>query len=171
MSWIKNILRGYFRDPELVRRREALQTVPLFQSLSRNQLTRVLMTLYHRNYQQGEVVFKEGEIGRALFIIESGKIALHKKDRKGNLRELAVLEGGDFFGEMALLEEMPRSAAAVVIEPASLFFLYKSSLDGFIEDKPVIGASILSELAKLISRRLRGLSAKIIDAEDVLSKS
>ncbi len=171
MGLLKTVLRKYFRDPELVRRREALRAITLFKSLSRNQLTRVLMTLYHRNYQPGETIFEEGEIGRALFVIESGKIALHKKDRKGNLRELAVLEGGDFFGEMALLEEIPRSAAAVAIEPSSLFFLYKSSLDSFIEDKPAIGALILSELAKLGARRLRALSAKLIDAADTLAKS
>ncbi|MBI2069122.1 MAG: cyclic nucleotide-binding domain-containing protein [Elusimicrobia bacterium] len=165
MRLIKGFLKSYLLDPELIRRREALEKIPIFRSLTSNQLTRVLTMLYHRNYQEGEVIFKEGDIGRALFIIGSGKVGLYRKDKKGHEQELAVLEPGDFFGEMALLEEMPRSARAVAVEPSSLFFLYKSSLDGFIVQRPDIGASILSALAKLLSARLRNISSQIAKAD------
>lgn len=161
MQIFKSLWKNFIRDPEILRRREALKKIPIFEGLKPHQLTRVLAKLYHRNYNEGEIIFKEGDIGRALFVIESGRVALYKKDKKGRLHELAILGEGEFFGEMALLEEMPRSAAAVAKDNASIFFLYKSSLDDFVGEHPAIGASILNALAKLISQRLRSLSAQM----------
>ncbi|MBI4669342.1 MAG: cyclic nucleotide-binding domain-containing protein [Elusimicrobia bacterium] len=160
MRFLKNFFHKNLRDPELVRRRQSLGRISVFQGLSSGQLTRVLAMLYHRHYQEGETIFKEGDMGRALFIIESGRVVLFKKDKKGGERRLGELKSGDFFGEMALLEERPRSATAAALEPSSLFFLYKSSLDGFTVRRPDIGVVILSALARLLSARLRHLSDK-----------
>ncbi|MEK7287603.1 MAG: cyclic nucleotide-binding domain-containing protein [Elusimicrobiota bacterium] len=166
MTLWNKILNAFWRDPEIIRRRQTLGTNPVFNSLNPNQLTRVLAMLYHRRYHEGETIFKEGDVGRAIFIIESGKVLLCKKDKKGHERPLATLGPGDFFGEMALLEELPRSATAVATAPADLFFLYKSSFDGFVVQRPDIGATILSALAKLLSQRLRTLSGRLAGTEE-----
>lgn len=165
MAWWNGFLKSFWRDPEIIRRRHRLGNIPIFSGLRPNQLTRVLAMLYHRNYLDGEIIFNEGDVGRALFIIEEGQVTLHKKGRDGQAHQLAVLGPGEFFGEMALLEELPRSATATATEATSLFFLYKSTFDGFVVQHPAIGAAILSVLSKLLSQRLRLLSTRLTQAE------
>ncbi|MBI4370581.1 MAG: cyclic nucleotide-binding domain-containing protein [Elusimicrobia bacterium] len=165
MTIWNRLVRRIAVDPEFERRKKSLSQIPILQGLNATQLARVLSMLYHRTYQEGEAIFNEGEIGRALFIIETGKVALTKKDVQGRSQHLATLESGDFFGEMALLEEMPRSAAAVAREQSSLFLMYKSSLDAFVLVHPDIGALISSALAKLMSGRVRMLSEKLSSTE------
>lgn len=166
MAFWNGFLNSIWRDPEIIRRRKTLGAIPIFSGLRPNQLTRVLAMLYHRSYHEGEIIFNEGDVGRALFIIEEGAVTLHKKDRKGLPHQLAVLGPGEFFGEMALLEELPRSATATASAPTSLFFFYKSSFDGFIVQHPGIGAAILSVLSRLLSQRLRLLSTKLTQIEE-----
>lgn len=165
MKQLRKFLKDFILDPEITRRRESLRKISLFKNLKSSQMTHVLTMLYRRRYQEGEIVFQEGDIGRALVIVESGKVALTKKDKKGDSKTIAELGDGEFFGEMALLEEMPRSASAAASEPSTLFLLYKNSLDELITDRPDIGAPILSSLAALISSRLRGLSHKLANGE------
>src|SRR6185295_13138640 len=67
------------------------------------------------HFNQGHVLFHEGDDGEDMYIIQSGRVAIKKRVKDGDTT-LAVLEKGDFFGEMAILERMPRSATAEVIE-------------------------------------------------------
>ena len=64
------------------------------------------------HFKKGHVLFNEGDAGEDMFIIQSGKVAIKKRVNEGGDATLAVLEKGDFFGEMALLERLPRSATA-----------------------------------------------------------
>ena len=67
------------------------------------------------HFDSGQVLFHEGDEGDDMYIIQSGRVAIKKKVKDADTT-LAVLEKGDFFGEMAILERMPRSASAEVIE-------------------------------------------------------
>lgn len=148
-------LRTLLFDPEFDRKREFLQRIPIFRGIARRQFGTLFKALAVRNYHRGEVLFSEGDIGRALFLLETGRIELTRKNQDGRPGRLAVLVPGDYFGEMALLEERPRTATATAIEEVRAYLLYKSEIDKLLRHAPEIGAAIMTHLAQLLSARLR----------------
>ncbi len=123
---------------------------PLFKLLATSDRVQVakLMTL-HR-FQQGQIIFREGDPGDAMYIIRSGRIAVIK----GDLNQptvLATRSVGEIIGEMALLENKPRSATLVALEDASLFRIRQADFQQFMSTNVSLGMSILSAL----SHRLR----------------
>jgi CRP/FNR family cyclic AMP-dependent transcriptional regulator len=74
------------------------------------------------HFDNGQVLFHEGDDGDDMYIIQSGRVAIKKKVKDGDTT-LAVLEKGDFFGEMAILERLPRSASAEVVEEGDLIVI------------------------------------------------
>lgn len=152
-------LRGFFKrffgDPNFQRKKAFLRSLDLFKDLKNGELGQLVQSLHSRTYREGEVLFLEGDIGRALFILESGSVELTKKDADGKERPIYRLKPGDFFGEMALLEQLPRTASARSLEKSQLHLLYRSKLDALIHSYPRIGVSILGHLAQILSARLR----------------
>ncbi|NLN10166.1 MAG: cyclic nucleotide-binding domain-containing protein [Acidobacteria bacterium] len=98
----------------------------------------------------GESVFEEGEIGTEMYIINEGRVEILKRVQ-GEERQLAVLEKGDFFGEMALLEDLPRSAAARTLTEVKLVTINGSTFDQMLRANPEIAVRMMRKL----SRRLR----------------
>lgn len=148
-------LASVFLDPEFERKREFLQRIPLFRGISRRQFGTLFKSLAARHYHRGEVLFNEGDIGRALFLLESGRIELTRLNSDGRPHRLATLSAGEYFGEMALLEERPRTATATALEEVRAYLLYKSELEKLLRRAPAIGAAIMAHLAQLLSARLR----------------
>lgn len=159
------LLRRYFTDASFVKKKAFLKSLSLFQELSGRDLGQILQALHTRTYQEGEVLFIEGDIGRALFVLETGRVELSKLDPQGRPQRLIVLGPGDFFGEMALLEQLPRSASAVALEKSTLHLLYRSKLEALLLSNPAIGASIMRHLAELLSARLRRTSQSLVSGE------
>src|SRR5438874_13493143 len=88
--------------------------------------------MFERTYETNESIFEEGQPGAALFLILDGKIAI-EICRETSTTRLAVLERGAFFGEMALLDDTPRSANARALEPTRTLALYRSDLNGLMD--------------------------------------
>lgn len=131
---------------------EILWQIPLFKDCTKSELNVVLRYLHTREYKTDELIFEEGKPGMGMFIILEGKIKIFfKKDNK----PLAFLGRGEFFGEMALLQEAPRSASAAAIDETRMFGLYQPDLFGLIASKPALGNKILLYLANMIAERLR----------------
>jgi CRP-like cAMP-binding protein len=157
-------LQAFFIDKQFVRKRDFLRSLSLFKGLSPRELGHLLQMFHARTYHEGEVLFLEGDIGRALFIVETGKVELTR-----GTHVVAELGPGSFFGEMALLEQLPRSACAKAKERSTLLLLYRSKLDDILQQHPAIGVSIMTHLARLLSARLRkathGETATVGEAE------
>ncbi|HAH31336.1 MAG TPA: hypothetical protein DCL44_03365 [Elusimicrobia bacterium] len=133
-----------------------LKRIHLFEGINKRSLIHVLENLQERTYLKGETIFKQGDIGRALFIVFSGKIALSRIDPATQKSvTIAEVQPGEFFGEMALLEEMPRTATACAIEETRVFMLFKIKLDSLLFANPKIGVIIASQLARILSARIR----------------
>ena len=121
----------------------------------------MLESLQERTYLKGETIFTQGDIGRALFIVFSGKIALSRLEPATHKSEvIAEVHPGEFFGEMALLEEMPRTATAYALEDTKVFMLFKIKLESLLFSRPKIGVVIAAQLAKIMSARLRDMLEK-----------
>lgn len=145
-------------DPEFNRKRKFLQRIALFQGISRHEFGHLFQCLVPRAYAPGEILFLEGDIGRALFILESGRIEITRRGSNGEPVHIAVLNPGDYFGEMSLLDDRPRMAMAAAMEPVKVFLLYKADLEKLVRQVPHIGAALMTHLAMLLAARLRALT-------------
>lgn len=163
-------LQRLFYDPVFVRKKSFLKSLPIFSGLADRDLGCVHQALHSRAYHEGEVLFLEGDIGRALFIVESGRIELTKTAPGGKPQRLAVLGPGDFFGEMALLEHLPRSASAVALEQSHVHLLYRTRLESLLHRHPDIGVALMRHLAQLLSARLRRATQNLAAADTLVAR-
>lgn len=133
----------------------ALRAVPLFSDLKDREMKKVLRLVHERSYQPGEIIFREGEPGAGMYIIKSGAVSIVVRVPGGGERQLALLTSKQFFGEMALLEDVPRSATSVAVERTALLGFFEPDLEGLIERDSQLGSRILWKLARLMAARLR----------------
>ena len=150
-KWFKH----YWLDPEFNRKKKFLQEVSFFKNVPRHEFGRLFQALALRNYPAGETLFKEGDVGRALFILEWGQIEITRQNAAGLAQSLAVLGPGDYFGEMSLLDDQPRTASATAVTPSRVYLLYKAELDALLQRAPRAGAAIMAHLAEVLAARLR----------------
>ena len=94
------------------------------------------------HFMKGHVLFREGEDGEDMYIIQSGRVAIKKNVKDGDTT-LAVLEKGDFFGEMAILERLPRSATAEIVEEGDLIVISGETFGDMIKANPEIAVRML----------------------------
>lgn len=125
------------------------------------------------HFKKGHVLFHEGDDGEDMYIVQSGKVAIKKKLKEGDAT-LAVLEKGDFFGEMAILERMPRSASAEVIEDGDLIVIAGEIFGDMIKANPEIAVRMLRkqsirlrETNKQLEQALKGAPASAVAAAAV----
>ncbi len=109
------------------------------------------------NYAAGETVFGEGTRSQALFTVLEGSVAIERESEGGARTEVTRVGRGEVFGEMALIEQLPRSASARALEECRLLVLEPASFDDFVRKHPEAGAVILRNLALVLSERLRAM--------------
>ena len=114
--------------------------------------------LYGRDFPAGAVIFDEGDPGSRLYVIQSGQVRIVKRNGPRQVT-LARLGAGEFFGEMALLDHQPRSASAVIDEPARLLELDEAAFERMVTERGEVALRILRRL----SRRLREANRQIRD--------
>ena len=105
---------------------------------------------YSVDFKAGEYVFKEGDLGTDMYIIQEGKVAV-LKHFQGEEKQLVQLSGGDFFGEMSVLEDLPRTASVKALEDCLLVKINGSTFDQMLRKNPEIAVRMMRKL----SRRLR----------------
>ncbi len=134
---------------------ELLSKVPAFVELSLLELREVAQIVHKREYRADEPVFYQGDPGLGMYIIKEGKVLISIEDERGSEKELALLSDGDFFGEIALLDESPRSATAMCKTECSLIGFFRPDLFEIIEKNPSLGVKIVLKLAEIVAQRLR----------------
>lgn len=148
-------LRRFFKNEQYSETLHFFRNISIFHGLSARQLGRVMLAMQRRAYQMGEKLFEEGQAGKAVFIIKSGKVELSRQTSDGPPRKLGILGPGQMFGEMALLEQMNRTATATVVEDGEIYLLYTASLEALIRHHPRIGVRLLRNMAIMLSALLR----------------
>ena len=131
---------------------EALRSVPLFASLDDKAASDLRDLLRSRTVVRPTQLFRQGDSGDSLYLIESGKICISLTDEDGTEVTLAELAQGDFFGEMALIDGKQRSANASVIEDARLAVLARPDFLSFIRGNPDIALEMLSAVTHRLRR-------------------
>jgi uncharacterized membrane protein len=123
---------------------DAIRSVPLFASLDDKAATELRELLRTRDTAAGTRLFSAGDLGDALYLIESGRVRIHVSDDDKKQIVLAELARGDFFGEMAIIDGQKRSADATVIEDGRLAVLSRENFLRFINQNPAVALEMLS---------------------------
>jgi CRP/FNR family transcriptional regulator, cyclic AMP receptor protein len=124
---------------------------PLFADLPAADLVPLAAVVRRRRYQRGTIIFSQGDLGQVAFIVRSGLVEIVVESADGRDLVLYEVRPGDHFGEMALLEGLPRSASAVCREPTELLAIDRDVLLRELERHP----SIMLRMLQAMSRRLR----------------
>ncbi|PJZ83674.1 Crp/Fnr family transcriptional regulator [Leptospira harrisiae] len=104
---------------------------------------------FNRNYKDSEMIFCEHEPGKELFILQSGKVKISKIVNQNEVM-LAVLQAGDIFGEMAILDNKPRSASAVAAGDVELLAINKANFEGMVKAQPQLATRLITLLSERI---------------------
>jgi uncharacterized membrane protein len=131
---------------------EALRSVPLFASLDDAAATELRDLLSTKVVPQNTRLFRQGEQGDAMYLIESGRVRISIRDADKQEVTLAELAQGDFFGEMAIIDGRQRSADARVIEDASLAVLSREAFLSFVRTSPDVALEMLAALTDRLRR-------------------
>lgn len=131
-----------------------LRTVPLFEGLTFRDLKKIELIVHERTFMPDEVVFHERQPGAGMYVIKKGMIKLTKTINEEKVK-IGELGEGEFFGEMSLLEDYPRSAQATAVVKTEALGIFRPDLFDLIERNPRLGSKILMKLSQRLAGRLR----------------
>lgn len=126
-----------------------LKTLPLFSDLSEEVLTKIAAVITEKTYSDKEVIFKEGDKGDIFYIIKAGEVLIVKT------KILAILQSGDFFGEMSLIDQSLRSASAVASGQVILYALTRQDFEKLLQSDFKAAQVFIFYLLQTVVQRLR----------------
>ena len=138
-----------------------LKAMRLLSQIPERQLAGLAEFLRIKELEPGAVIFQEGSTGMSLYFVSSGQVRISKSFSGGSSADLAMLGPGDFFGEMALIEEATRSASAIALGRCVLFELFHGDLTRWVKSNPQQAVQFFTELVHLQSNRLRRTSNEL----------
>src|SRR4026207_1561882 len=148
---------------------ETLRQVPLFESLDAEAAHELCELLESLDSKAGAVLFRTGDEGDAMYLVEEGKVRICVRAKDGHEVTLTELHRGDFFGEMALLDGKPRSADARVGEDARLAVLSREHFLSFVRSNPNVALEMLTALANRLRHTdelLRHTATRNVNVEE-----
>lgn len=152
---------------------ELLANIPLFESLTEEDLHALSKRLEEIDYTPGDVVFRQGDEGSALFIVVSGGVEISYGQGKAKVT-LASLFPGQYFGELSLFDGAPRSATATAVQPSRLIRLDREDLVDFVNKNPAASLRIIAEMSERLRQTNELMSRQVSrnvleEAEDKLT--
>jgi len=136
---------------------DLLRSIPMFEGLSPDDLEHLAHKLVERNFAGGAMVFDQGDAGAEMYIVAKGHVNIHlpgENSRRVSLKDISV---GEYFGELALFDDKPRSASALATTDAVLLELNRDTLSTYLERRPHAAMAILRTMAE----RLRQTNAML----------
>jgi CRP/FNR family cyclic AMP-dependent transcriptional regulator len=147
---------------------EALRCIPLFADLDDTDLAQIAAASVVRTFNKNSIVITEGDLSSSLYVIQSGEVKVFVSDRDGKINIVNRLGPGDYFGELSLIDEGPRSASVEALSKCRMSILSRTDFISFIEQHPRVAVSLL----KGMGRRLRNTTdhAKNLALMDVFGR-
>jgi len=142
-------------DPEL------LKNIYLFEDLSQEEIKKVSEIVVSETFPEGHMLFKEGDKGDRFYIIRKGAVRISQNIAGTGEEALTILEEGTYFGEMALIDDAPRSADAIIHAETELFVISKKDFDTLLFFDKDIAYKMLWAFVRTLSSRLRETNDKL----------
>lgn len=137
-----------------------LARVSIFQGVGSDGLARIAAITGEKSFPKKSIIFHEGDVGDTLYILKSGRVKIAKITEDGREKTLTIMQPGDFFGEMAIFDNLPRSATAEVIDDAaSVYTVAKRDFERTLMEHPSIALQIMRDL----TRRIRQVNQQVED--------
>lgn len=150
---VKAVLQQFYRERVL---QNLLADSPLFRELAPEELKYFQEHFEFKEYKNGETIVKEGEPGDSMFMIKSGAVSVRTQHPvKNETVELARLKGGDFFGEVGLVKNKPRTATIVALEPTELLELSRAAFQEIAQHHPEIGAALEETIEQRVEQTIK----------------
>jgi len=140
--------------------------IPLLEGLPRRDRKHLARMLHQREFTPGEVVFRQGDIGSGMYFLFHGRVRIVSEDDLHGEMQLAILEEGECFGELSLLDHAPRSASAVAAEHSILYGLFEGDLDQIERTRPHLATRILRNIGLSTALRLRQTNDRLRELEE-----
>lgn len=150
----------FWHRQEETPRQHTLHTLALFSTLSRIELRIVDSLLYERRFIKGEIVFDQGEEGQALFIVIAGRVLICRQGEPES-EKITEINAGGVFGEIALLENLPRALQARAAADCVLASMSRGDLESLLDTHVVIASKILLQLARYLGHQLISLTSVV----------
>ncbi|HEU4797295.1 MAG TPA: Crp/Fnr family transcriptional regulator [bacterium] len=131
--------------------RELLKNVTLFSGLGEDALDRLAQQMRHRTFRRGTMIFHKDQVGDALYVVESGRVRIFLPTESGAELWVEFAARGNVFGEVALLDELPRSASAETVEDTEVYTISRDDFRRFVTETPQFAWKLIA----LLSDRLR----------------
>jgi len=138
-----------------VKEKDVLSQVYLFRELTPGEMERLLSISKEKKVKKNEVVFREGDIGDAFYLIVTGGVRISTFVPGVGEEALTILREGEYFGEMALIDDAPRSASAIANDDTMLLYIGKDDFRKLLERQTDIAYKLLWIFTKTLSARLR----------------
>ena len=162
---------NFFNSPtEETDLKNSLKTLPLFNDLTKGDLTSLIKIIHNRTFIAGEFIFHQGDPGIGLYIIRDGDVEIERENAQKVKNVLATFSKGDFFGELALVDDEKRSASAIAQTDVKLAVIFKPDLDDVISRFPKKGVKILQGISHIIAVRLRQMNEEVIKQHPIIKK-
>lgn len=138
-----------------MKEKDVLSQVYLFRELTPGEMERVLTISKEKKVKKNEIIFREGDIGDAFYLIVTGSVRISTMVPGVGEEALTILKEGEYFGEMALIDDAPRSASAIANDDTMLFCIGKDDFRKLLERQTDIAYKLLWIFTKTLSARLR----------------
>lgn len=140
---------------------ELLKKIPLFESLTEDELEEIEKICIRETHTKDTLMFFEGDPGNQCYVIIKGEVRISKFIPNIGEEALAVLKPGEYFGEMALIDNFPRSAHAIANSDVELLAITKADMDKVLIADREMGYKLLWTFTRTLSKRLRETNEKI----------
>jgi len=161
MNWFKSWFSS--PDKETLEKIDVLNEIKLFENARREDLVEVARECTFQPMEEGETVVHKGDPGDGMFIVDNGQVSVQIDD---STSPVATFGGGEYFGEMALIEEATRSADVVCDIEGRLLFFSKEGFYSVLRGHPSTASKFLFVLARTLSNRLRETNEKLKEQND-----
>lgn len=140
--------------------------IPLFDKIGSLQLGVIAAHMEVLHLEEGELLFGEGEKSDYMCFVVSGQLEVFKQSKGGNRIPVSTILRGRSIGEMAMMDELPRSASVVALEPCTLLSLTREGFEQILAGYPQPGITLLKALSRMVSLHLRLASGQLADARE-----
>ena len=139
---------------------EFLRELPLFANINDAHLRRIAQDAIERRYSEGDIIFREGDPGQLLYLVQSGQVRIYINGLDGSETSVILFgHPGDIFGELAVIDGLPRSATAVSLGQTTLYTLTRDQFRDHMRRYPQLALNFMKELSRRVRYNTRQMDS------------